>query len=293
MRLLALLVTVLVVSVVLAGCVSDDPAPEGSASTKDADTGAVRGRILTSSLDPVQGPSVGLTQGDAVVKEVRGDAEGRYSIDEVPPGEYRLVVSSICCRATATTVEVVADEVTVTDLRMVPFTGDDLEIASTVQHEWSGFISCGISTPAVRAAVCSVPGIVDESLEDPNEDFLLEFPVQKGLKSLVVGMSWESVGGVSAEQFSLSVDDPECHIDDCSYQYDSVDAGSPIIIRVDNGDITESDWKWDAIEDERTIRIRVFAGGDAGVVYQQAFQLYWHEFYWEEAPDGFHPLPDQ
>jgi hypothetical protein len=294
----AIVLITILSAVALSGCISGDgetidTGDEDPQAVVTETHGSIKGHIVTVALDDVQGGSVGLVDaaGD-MVATTQTDKTGRFVINEVEPGTYRLQVSAACCRLAATSVDVKANQVAEVNLQLEVLTSDDLQLPSHVENEWHGFISCGVSTPAVRAAVCSIPGALDDSLGDPNEDFLLEFQVKRGLKSLVVGMVWDSVGGVSAPEFSLSVDDPQCHIDDCSYQYASKDEGSPIVIRVDNSDIGPDEWKWDAITDERTIRMRVFAGGMASLVYQQPFSIYYHEFYWAEAPQDFNPIPD-
>lgn len=293
MRPLVFLVVLAMSAVTFAGCIGTDDAPQNDDDVKE--TGTVQGKVLTLELEPVEDAVVSLKREGMADQEAVTAADGAYTVQDVPPGKYKVQVASSCCGAAVRTLDVEAGELTQADFQVSRLTADDLKQPYRVSDAWEGFISCGVKTPVVGVALCGIPGIFHESLEDPNEDFLLTFNVTKGIKTLVVGMEWNAGGGgFTGDQFWLTVDDPGCGVKECTYRYASENGGSPLVMRIDNDDITEPEWTWDAItgDEERTIRMRVFAGGDTSVVYQQPFKIYYEAFYWEEAPERYDVLPD-
>jgi hypothetical protein len=272
----------------LAGCLGDDGAmlaDNGNDDATDPETGRVEGRVLTEDLDPVNGARVSLVDGSELIEVVVTDASGNYLIDGVPPGDYRLQTSAACCREDATRVLVEAGETTSIDLMLARFTAADLRVPHVIEKDWSGFISCGVAVDGVvGAALCSI-------LEDPSEDFLREFEVPEGIKTLSVGMTWDSVGGVSGQEFALLIENDDCDVVDCSYSYAEPEGPPELVVNIHNDDITEEEWKWDTIDGTRGLQFRVFTGG-TGIVYQQPFTIYFHMHMYEEAPADYSPIPD-
>lgn len=292
---------------VLAGCIGGEdadpiatPAETKAPEVKTtAETGSIKGKIVTKDLEEVAKASVGVVGTDGeILTTTETDKSGQFTINGLKPGQYKLQVTAICCRAVVKTVDVKANAVTDANFQLDKLTKDDLQEPYVRTTEWHGFISCGVGAgvPDVRnpkVAVCAIPGIFDESLADPNEDFLEEFNVSTGLKSLVIGMDWKPVGGVSGGNLNLLVENEDCGGVSCSYRYADLDGAPALIVRIDNDDITDEAHLWDKIEGERVLQYRVFAGdGYANLIYQQPFTVYTHAFYWEEAPEDFSPVPD-
>lgn len=306
----ALTLTLCLVALTLAGCIGEETTPTNTDGTDSAnatatatdDTGAIEGKVFDDDLEKVVGASVALVQGPDLAATAETDDTGRYVLNGIAPGNYRLQVSAICCKNVLRNVDVTAGSVQTIDLSLEKLSNDDLKLPYESSDEWAGFYSCGVSVRgpdhgiegAPRGLFAAACSLADETpLEDPNQDFLKEFNVSRGLKTLYVAMDWQPVGGVSGEKFLIEIGNEDCVFNSCSYEY-AVPAGPPpLIVRIDNDDITEDEWKWDAIEDQRTLQYRVFpTTDDAGVVYQQPFTVYTHQFYWEEAPESFNPLPD-
>ncbi len=298
-RIPLLLILSLFAGLALAGCIGgDESKPAAEEEEKKADdavvteeTGSVTGQVVTNDLELVVNAAVGLIQDGAAVMETDTDQAGKFTFNGVTPGLYRVQVASPCCRVGIREVEVVAGKVAAADMQLARLTSDDLQVPFVDEREWSGFIACGVGTLAASAAVCSFTE--GTPAQDPNEDFLLEWNVSRGVRGIAVGMSWDPVGGVSGGEFSLLVENDGCGFTSCSYRYADLAGPPPLLTVVNDGDITEDDWKWTKVEEPRDLQFRVFASGDATLVYQQPFTVHYHTYYWQEAPRDANPIPDQ
>lgn len=304
-----LLVAVTMIAIPLAGCISGEDAPAASPAEEDtaeqaaptAETGSVTGKVVTKDLDEVAEAPVALTDGQgAIVADKKTDKTGRFTFNDLAPGIYRVQVTALCCKAAVESVEVQAGDVTEVNMQLEVLTKDDLQQPHVEENEWKGFISCGAraGVPGVRTlgiALCAVPGAIDESIADPNEDFIHYFNMSKGLKTLYVAMDWEPVGGVSGGDLNLLVEQGICNEVACAdaYRYADLDGPPALVARIDAEDVEREDAKFENITETAEFKFRIFAGEDyANLIYQQPFTVYWYEFYWEPAPEDFNPLPD-
>ena len=301
----SIIVTLGLAAALFAGCLGDDDSPKGSDgpsssnapdATPTAETGSVRGKVLTNNLEPVANAAVALVQDADIIATTASDAQGAFTFNGVAPGSYRVQVAAVCCESAIAAVDVVAGRVADVGLKLEPLTADDLQLPYAVPNEWEGFLSCAVAAgdPTVAnpaLAACGLPGAVHPSLADPNEDFFKVFNVSAGIRTLFVGMDWEPTGGVTGNDLLVAVENEGCNGLGCSYSYAEAVGPPPLVVRIDNDDITESAWTWDNVNASRQLQFRVFAAG-TNAVYQQPFTVQWHAFYWQEAPADFVPLSD-
>lgn len=284
----------------LAGCIGGEADVEADADDGDGvrlseTTGSIKGQLVTKDLDVVEGAAVAALGADRkAVQTVHSDEAGHFVINDLGPGTYRVQIAATCCRAAVETVEVKANNEVEVNLQLDPLTAADLNEPFMIEREWHGFIACGVragvpGTLTPGAALCSITG-------DPNDDFIRYFNMSEGVTSVIIGMDWQPVGGVSGQKLSLTFEEGICEEVACTdaYYYARADGDPPFVIRVDMDDITEPEARWDNIDGEEEFKFRVFAGTDyANVVYQQPFSIYWYELYNDyDVPEDFNPLPD-
>jgi hypothetical protein len=277
---------ILLLATALAGCLGDDDVDftDPDASEDDGETGIVSGRILTIDLDEVVGARVQLVKDQELVKETETDATGAYEIRGVEPGQYRLQVSAPCCRENVRAIQVQAGETIQADLQLERFTQADLQQAYMEPFEWNGFLACGAGSPLLTTAPCGAGGA------DPNDDFLHEWELHEGVVDVVVGMRWDSAGGVLGERLFIAAENRGCSATECDQSYAREEGASPVIFRLDN---PTGEFRFSNIEDEpREMQFRVFPAFEPDVYYQQPFTVHYHVFYHERAPEDYNPIPD-
>jgi hypothetical protein len=311
----ATMILALLLGTLLAGCLGGDEIlrNEGPLMGPDAGTGTVTGSIFTVDLLPTIAAQVRLVQDVEVAAETTTDPQGRYTLRNVEPGEYRLQVLAACCREYVRAVTVTADEVTNADLQLEPWTEDDLQIPRVERYEWTGFLACtlrfynppgphhdltinGVPGSFSGANVCAfVPG------NATGDDFRHVFEIKPGLETLVGAMEWRAPGAALGEELALFLE-----VHQRAHQpplYAAPSGHSPLQFRVDAGYVIEEyeeviedhdihQYDFRNIEDNLELWFRVFAEGMVNIVYQQAFTVYWDLYYWERAPDDASALPD-
>ncbi len=281
MRVLTLAV---VLAVAFAGC-ADSSAPtnsqpdeafeefEGAEATST--TGLIRGVVVDASIVPIPDvvvrlPSLGL--------ESTTTANGAFLFKDLEPGSYFLEATKVGydkVQASAS-VEAGVDKPPVVRIQL---TEDPGSLPIVVETTFNGFIQCSIVTPAVRAAVCAVPGIVGVDLGD---DFITYLDVQGAPDFAQAELLWDSTqplgDALALQNFGGSR---------------SSDGPSPQMI---NGDNTY--WAENTVSDAgEQISFRVFAGGlpdtqaggtwGFGFTLQQPFEMYITIFYNAVPPEGW------
>lgn len=292
-HLWAAFMVAILLTTAMAGCFGSDkaaPADDPGAPTAVAtdQTGGLQGNLVTGHLEPIANGKIGVLQAGQVVHEATSDERGRYAISDIAPGSYRIQAASICCNPQVREIDIFAGQVSEINFQLELLSDDDLRDPYVETQDWAGMISCAVA----GVAICGVQGDLEESLEDPNDRFMTNIDVRKGLKSLVLAVEWRAVGGAFGKTLNLRVENDDCGGLGCSYTYGSVTGESPLHLRIDNGDITDEAWLWDAIEDNRTLQFRVFPGAATDAMYQQGFTVFYDAYYWAEAPDGASALPD-
>lgn len=265
-------VSVILLSALLAGCVSgDDNVEPGSQNDASSGEGAtVQGQVMTVDLDAVLGARVAVVADGELVSEARTDDQGDYTITGLEAGEYRVQVTAPCCRESLQGIALQEDETLDLSFQLELFTEEDLQVPYSVPYDWTGFYSCGAGTPAITWSTCA-------TIEDPNHDWSHGWDVDAGLESTVIAMDWNPVGGASGDQLMLIY---ECW-DECDGEHASASGEPPLEFRADGFP-----------DDEWGAGYRVFPPFDVTVIYQQEFTVYWEEFYFREAPEGYSVLPD-
>lgn len=317
----------LLTTALLAGCISGDDAPVDDSDDDEPQSqeglGTVSGTVLTIHLEPIESSHVALVQDDEEVVSTETDANGDYVIRNVEPGQYRLHVTAIfCCKEHVGVIQVKADEVTNEDIQLEVYSDDDMERPRVEQFEWRGFLACtarwpnpegphhgedvmGIPLGVTGANACGLVDIVGEisglgNLTD--DDFLRTFTVQPGLKTVLGAMEWQAPGASMGDQLTLYLE-VEGRPNQAP-RYASATGHAPLEFRVDAGYVEENyeeedddgtnihQYDFNNLNGPQDLMYRVFAGGDANLVYQQQFTVYWELHYWHPADEDRSALPD-
>lgn len=155
------------ISVLLAGCLGGDEAPQqdgdgddGSSATVTEDTGAVEGAVSSDVFEPLGDARVELLTMERETTEfssTTGD-DGEFSISRVEPGDYIVFVTRVGYEADQRAIEVVAGEVTEVrlQLELLPETGPYAE-----EFDRAGFVS------AAAAWQAEPPGVGCITIESP------------------------------------------------------------------------------------------------------------------------------
>lgn len=276
-----------------AGCLGDDAVVEdtpdvAAVAEVTEETGSVTGQVITVDLDLITGAEVGLVNRTGGVEVTKTDKMGKYTFNDVKPGPYRIQIDVPCCKSTSMKVDIVAGEIAELNLQLERLSAADLVVPFVVEEQWDGFVGCDVSAFSAGNDLCD--GI------DANHDTVRRFQVEAGIQELVVGMEWDEntlAPDVYGNALGLHLRNENC--DHCEYRYIREDKSSPIIYFLNDASIMENDenaadQRFSEIEDVRDMRWNVFSGG-TNVVYQQAFTMYWYEFYHQMSPVGFEPLP--
>ncbi len=313
------LALLLLVTALLAGCVSGDDPPENESPDDEpsAGLGTVTGSIFTVNLDPVENARVQLVQDGEGVAETSTDQSGAYTIRNVEPGDYRLQVSAVCCPETIRPVSVAEDDVVTVDLQLELYSSDDLQEPRVERFEWTGFLACtvrwlnpegphhdvnvfGIPGGVSGVNTCGVVEIVAENAT--GDDFLHVWEIGPGAKTVVGGMDWDAPGAALGDQLSIYME--VGGRPNLAPRYVSEEDFSPVEFRADAGAIIEEydeeddeghdihQYDFENLDDSLEVMYRIFAGGDVNLVYQQKFTVYWDVYYWEEAPEDATAVPD-
>lgn len=152
-----------------------------------------------------------------------------------------------------------------------------------VKNEWTGYMACEVVAVGTQTAPCA--------FFDPNHATQMAFPVDPGLRSLVLALDWDpgltpfALGDPLGSPLQLTIRN-----EDCGHDYRVLEGDPPLetIIGPDEGgecsfrNLHEPTWM------SATVRL---GGGALAAAYQQEFTLYWHEYHWEEADEGASALP--
>ncbi len=286
----------------LAGCIGGDDPPETTDPNEDASEGlgTISGKILTVNLDAVTNGRVQLAKDKEGVASTTTDEDGRYQINNVEPGDYRLQASGACCKENVKRISVAEDEEVSVDMQLEPFSSDDLQEPRVERHEWTGFLACTVRA-GLGANVCGIVEIAAENATD--DDFLHAWKIGPGLETVVGGMVWEAPGASLGDELVILMEVFERS--NAAPEYTRKDGPSPQEFRVESGFVEDNydeenddghnihQYDFKNVEEELELQYRIFAGGDVNLVYQQQFTVHWQLYYWEAAPEDASALPDQ
>lgn len=252
-----------------------EPAPEPKPSKE---TGSVTGEVVDNDYNALERASVKLFNHTEVLANTTTDKDGIYTINDIPPGRFSLEFNADCCRETVEVIDVEADEtMTVNVVLEIWDTSRDAYVLD--DGEWTGYISCAIGS----AHVCAY---------NPESKNQHDFEVNVGIRSLIVGLHWGEDGFNHRDCYNLWLSQGVSErSQDCQ--------SKPLEMRLDAGSMNE-DEDFDNLTEPTSIRATVRASGEIGlispdsnIIVQQKFTLYWHQYYWEHAPEGASALPDQ
>lgn len=309
MRLNAVLITLAMVSVALAGCTGGDAPPTGGDDpvqpNVSEDTGAIQGTVTDGESLPVANAQVQLReQQDQDPAATRDD--GTFVINNLEPGTYTVDVAKIGFRAFAAKIDVRAGEVT--------------QMAATLERLASGdpysvpldqvgkvLLSIGWS-----AADCAVNGVTCNAIAFNNPDYISEHAWeisqddQLDVESIVVSVVWTPTSAACQSQFQFDVLAPGIErgdnggvAGDDPKRFQANMSESPVTVRIDKDLLESRGLDQDDLEGDWATRVFAKSSGttdtssaDAGCSQEQEFHVYFTTFYGEAAPTGYSGIPD-
>lgn len=293
-------------------------------------TGAVRGTVSSDLFEPLGGARVELLTQDRASTDHTAtvDPEGEFAISRVDPGQYIVFVTAVGYESGQRSVEIVAGEIATAQFQLeaLPHDGPFMEtwdvtgfidwaaswqaeapgegcveidgtsgLGKTCGGVRSGFSENGEIRFGPSQSVDGWEGNGDEFFEADMED----------VKTILVEMTWTPAGPLGENlQLDLMCQDMPRGANgaveetDHPCYFDTPSRESPIIHRVD-----EEHWLEAGYDHTGTWATRIFAtygllgthdltGVDAGVAYQQDFDIVISLFHGEPAEQGVSMLPD-
>lgn len=289
----AILLTLALLCITLAGCSEDKPDPVDPGPVPDKvekGKGVIRGIVIDAAITPVQDATVAV--GDDL--STRTDADGAFLFVDVEPGTYFLTVSKPGWTEVQQNVEVVADErappVVKVQLQQLPGT---VPVAVTQVQE--GFIACSFGTP-INYGSCAAGA---------EENTVLQYPFDGIPDTIQVEVVWESTqpSGDNLYLIEAVCADDDCpvagenNVDGFPSRFEEGTRQSPAVARADTAFIQGRDLPGGGV-----LAVDVSADGPAlatGVALDQSFTAYVTFFYnitpeegWTFIEDGAYPTPE-
>lgn len=304
----------------LAGCLGGDEAdPEGQndgipetageAEFSD-DTGALRGAVSSDLFEPLQSARVEVLDMDRNPTEYNATtaANGEFVISHMEPGQYIVFVTRVGYEANQRSAQINAGELTQIQVQLEPLPGDG---PFTEEWEEAAVISESaawrVEPPVVGCILVPMTGGAGSScgnIRFGEGNFNMQ--ITEEVKTIIVEMVWSPAGPLG-EFLRLELICPQVPrgsvggaVEDKEHPcyFDSPSTVSPVIHRIDEEHWLEHDYNqtgsWDG---------RVFSGYgmlgtydligvDAGVAYEQSFEVFITLFHREAAPEGYTRIPD-
>jgi hypothetical protein len=182
----------------LAGCIGQDaePAPDADADVAapaqfSDETGAVEGLVVDQEQLPIPQAQVAIPE---LGLQTTSDAGGRFTFSNVKPGTHQLFAQRLGYESVGQAVEIVAGEVTATQLVLTKLAVQEPFNMILTQR---GLFGCGASwRPGVIYSGIAICGVFSLFLNDTSYDqFLLDWELEEateGWDSSVFEMEWES-----------------------------------------------------------------------------------------------------
>lgn len=304
----------LLVAVGVAGCVAAEPslAPGSAlANAEDLDPagefGIVQGNVVSDETIPIANAQVGLQDTTFLALT---DASGVFSIRDVPPGTYVLLVGALGHESSARTITVTAGQITQVTVAVAAI--QIQEVYYTVVH-FAGFFDCALATQN-WISMCTYPytaieGTLNESgvgaLPDDLQAnrFRFNVTVEKNIGQFVGEVVWTpSSAAATRLLFLLLCGDYDPVPDDCvegiRYTKSPYPQGeSPIRAQVEGETFIEEGKGSDEYDLTKrdSIWVMNYVGlpfGSPQVAFQQKFEVWDTLFYNGPGPEGWSVLTD-
>ncbi len=308
MRLGLLAWVALIPALVLSGCIGgddDSPAPadpdDGGADEAVAQQGfgSLTGQVLSEALEPIPGTTIALT-GSADPYGTLTDRYGRYTINGIRPGEYVFQAEAYGHRPEVRAVSIASGEIAELSLQLSQLSDLALGLPVVDSGEFRGFLACGVGQAILPVGNPVYPSGINPRLSpcgdlDANDRFLFEFAFQPGLQEVVMGMTWDPVGGLSGRELNLNLEVLGCDVT-CTDDETYIDVAGPpdIVFQLRDEDVPPT-LAFSQYNETKGVQIRVFpaATQTPNVIYQQPYAIYYEFYYNQFAPEGRTPIPDQ
>jgi hypothetical protein len=287
------LVAALAIVAALAGCVGDgggqsvDPSPSPGVSD---DAGAVQGAVLTDEGLPIGGAQVALLTGDASTTTA---ADGTYVLGDLAPGRVQLQVQKIGFEANVVPVEIVAGQVTRTDVVLAPVAVVEARHVTVI---WRGFMACSISNELFLSEECGegVGTPVGTFGKDPNNKIDYDFDLMEQPQTLLTETTWEPASTFAGAMYVTIVKNLRCEpVCESDKTYETVEGPSPVRVIVDGDSFPD-----DAGEYPLNTTVRHWAGrsdmaAGMSIILEQPFEVYKTEFFGTPIPsEDWSALPE-
>ena len=287
----------------LSGCVGDGKGPKGPSEGRSTDvappageaqvsetTGAIDGRVADTAFNPLPGARVTVLEPPGG-NSTTTDAEGRFVLNDLEPGQYKLVAERLGYDSKGVVVTVKAGEVSRVTFTLPPLAVEGLQRIEP--YEFGGFIDCGFGIG---------PGILAGAnfCNDPNARSLHKINMTAGVRSVVLALKWNPTGGVmGTELFMEGLSDIEGCNDNFGTgcpEYNSTEGRGPLVMRIDHDQLKATTGSPEKDNGTAPLMIRVFPAWsdmEMSLYFQQSYRLYVHVFYNQSAPAEFTGLPDE
>ncbi|HJQ92779.1 MAG TPA: carboxypeptidase-like regulatory domain-containing protein, partial [Candidatus Thermoplasmatota archaeon] len=206
MRPFLAVLLVAVPAVALAGCAggggdgAGDPTQDVDFDDLDlqatATTGLIRGVVVDSAIRPV-GDAVVELRGAETPLQTRSNAEGAFGFDQLPPGDYFLTASKPGFVQAQQATQVVAG-VSDPPIVKVLLEADPSTAPYVTAYVFDGFLECSVRAVIIGFAACSNGAFV-------NDRFLEEYEPNGVPDHWQSEMLWESTQAFG-EELSLAID---------------------------------------------------------------------------------------
>ncbi|HUR64280.1 MAG TPA: carboxypeptidase regulatory-like domain-containing protein [Candidatus Thermoplasmatota archaeon] len=311
--------------VLLSGC-SSKATPQAATGVEQAagdltlkataTTGVIRGVVVDEAIRPIAGALVTATaQGHTYT--TNSTTSGAFGFQGLAPGVYLVKAHKAGFRDTQTTTDVKAGESEPAIVKVALPVDTTFVRPYAVGVVFKGFIDCGITTPALGLAVCSVPNEATCGI-DPAvpcsgnvtaDNFNQFIPVDGGVPAWVQHeLVWKPTQA-AGDQFSLTARTATAeHFHSGSYDKNlpNQPRGKSPLLYTANASVIA---KFDIGRNNTGLAPAVFPGGiegtgdqvcppatpatrsfcmfDTGVTLEQDFTLYTHIFYGFTPPEGY------
>lgn len=320
-----------VLALVLSGCSGGGGADPPEADFDDLgleateSTGVIRGVVVDEAIRPVAGVRIEVRGPEGSARSAESNEQGAFGLDGLPPGEYFLTANKSGFRPTQAAASVVAGVAEPPVVRIV-LAADPTTAPFVNAYVFEGFIDCSFRAVVIGFALCSALGT-------PNDRFQATYELEGTPDWWQTEMVWETTQTFGSD---LSLDISCLSGDPCpdgqvtinrseglSPLYVTINRtqaeafllgnGQPVDVRVfafgrSGTDVVDDEQVNQALNSTTGGAVEcvewpaVFAScirfGGVGLIVQQAFTVYSHEFHrmtppagWRFSVDGSPPPP--